>query len=235
MARVPAYERIREALRVEADQLGPGGRLPGENALAERFGVTRVTVRHAIAGLAADGVVVREHGRGTFVLDGSRATRRLSRLTSLSEDLRGQGLNVETTILSRETTDASTEIAEGLDLGHGARVVCLERLRVSNGKPIAIQKAWVPVGICPSLAWEELENGSLYETLERRHGIRLKRAEQWMGAVAATREQAVLLGVRPGSPLLHTKRITVDDSGKRTEFALSWMRPEYQLSALLER
>jgi GntR family transcriptional regulator len=235
VARLPAYERIRDALRIEALQLGAGGQLPSETHLAERFGVTRVTIRNAVGGLVSEGLVVREHGRGTFVLDGSTATRPLSRLTSFTEDLAEQGVSVETTVLAQEEVNASADVAKALNLGSSKRVVHIARVRATQGKPVAIQEAWIPVGVCPSLALEPLENGSLYATLERRHGIRLRRAEQWISAVAANRLQAAQLGVRTRSPLLQTRRLTYDETGRRVELALTWMRPEYQLSALLER
>jgi GntR family transcriptional regulator len=235
VARVPAYERIRDALRIEARQLGPGARFPNETLLAERFGVTRATIRNAVDGLISEGLVVREHGRGTFVLDHSTATRRLSRLTSFTEDLAEQGLSVETTVLAQEEVKASADVAKALNLAQTERVAHIARLRATQGKPVAIQHAWVPVAICPSLALEPLVNGSLYETIERRHRIRLRRAEQWISAVAANAVQAGQLGIRRGSPLLQTRRITYDETGRRVELALSWMRPEYQLSALLER
>ncbi len=235
MARVPAYERIRDALRLEAQRLGSGGRFQSETALAARFGVTRVTLRSAVDGLAAEGLVVREHGRGTFVLDGAHATRRLSRLTSFTEDLAEQGMRVETTVLAQEETAPPTEVADSLRLSPTDRVVYIARLRATQGKPVAIQHAWVPLGVCPSLALQPLENGSLYETMEQRHGVRLRRAEQWISAVAATAAQAAKLGVRRGSPLLQTRRISYDEAGGRVEYALTWMLPEYQLAAVLDR
>lgn len=235
MARVPAYERIRDALRVEISQLGPGGRLPSEVDLADRFGVTRVTVRNAVDGLVADGLVRREHGRGTFVQDGSARVRRLARLTAFSEDMAEQGIAIETTVLTQERQAASAEVAKALAVTERDPVAHIARLRSSGGQPIAFQQAWVPISICPALADESLGARSLYDTLEQRYGVRLRKAEQWIGAAAATSLQARHLGVRRGSPLLHTRRITYDDSGRRVEFALSWMRPEYELTALLER
>jgi GntR family transcriptional regulator len=225
VARVPAYERIRDALRIEIEQLGPGSRLPSETDMAERFGVTRVTVRNAVDGLVADGLVRREHGRGTFVQDGSARIRRLARLTSFSQDLAEQGLVVDTSVLVQETQLASAEIAKTLEIRPGDPVAHIVRLRSADGQPVAFQQAWVPISICPSLASEPLGKRSLYETIEHRYGVHLQKAEQWIGAAAATGMQAGHLGVRTGSPLLHTRRITYDDSGRRVELALSWMRP----------
>jgi GntR family transcriptional regulator len=235
VARVPAYERIRDTLRIEIKQLGPGGRLPSETDLAERFGVTRATVRNAVDGLIADGLVQREHGRGTFVQDGAARVRRLARLTSFTQDLAEQGLIVDTTVLVQEEQPASTEVAKALGIKSGDAVAHIERLRSTDGEPVAYQQAWVPIAICPSLALEPLGKRSLYEVFEQRYGVRLRKAEQWISAAAATRTQAGHLGVRAGSPLLHTRRITFDERGRRVELALSWTRPQYQLTALLER
>ncbi len=235
MQSIPAYERIREGLRMEFREAALGTKLPSETTLAKRYGVTRMTVRHAISFLASEGLVTREQGRGTFVAGLTRATRPLSALTSLSEDLRNQGLEPSTRVFAQEEIAATPQVARALALDIGAHVLHIARVRSVEERPVAIQHAWVPMGLCPTLAHESLENGSLYETLERRYGVRLRRAEQRISAVAATNEQTALLDVTKRSPLLHIERITVDDSGKRVEFALSWTRPEYELTAVLER
>lgn len=235
MSRVPAYERIREALRIEIARLGPGGQLPSETDLATRFGVTRVTIRNAVDGLVADGLVRREHGRGTFVQDGVGRVRRLARLTSFSQDLAEQGLEADTSVLVQVRQRATPEVAKALGIEPGTDVAHLARLRSADGEPVAFQEAWLPLAIAPALPDEPLGKRSLYATLEGRYGVRLRKAEQWISATAATSAQAQHLGVRPGSPLLHTRRISYDDSGRRVELALSWMRPSYQLTALLER
>ena len=235
MPRIPAYERIREAVRADARQLGAGGRLPSETTLAERFGVTRVTVRQALAGLEAEGTVVREHGRGTFVRDVSPTPRPLSRLTSFGQDIKGQGLDLETEVVSAEEVDPPQQVAEALAISSPGRSIYVCRLRRVGGRPLAVQKVWLPAAMFPGIVDQPFLNDSLYDTLERRYFVQLRRAEQQIGAVSATRELADLLDIPQRSPLLHIERLTFDESGRRIEFALSWTRPEYELSAVLER
>lgn len=235
MSQVPAYQQIRDALRAEMAKLPPGARIEGEAGLAQRYGVTRVTIRHALSGLVAEGLLVRQQGRGTFVLERPAAARPLSRLTSFSEDVSHLGVEISTTMLVQEEISPPSNIRHQLALDEGAHAIHLARVRAFDGQPVAIQHAWIPAGLCPSLAWEPLRNGSLYQTLEQRFGIRLVRAEQRISAVTATREQASLLKVKQRSPLLHIERRTFDASGRPVEYALSWTTPRYVLASVLER
>jgi DNA-binding GntR family transcriptional regulator len=235
MPGIAVYEKIRDALRVEIEREEPGARFASETVLAERFSVTRATVRQALDGLIQEGRIVRQQGRGTFVSNTPAAIRELSRLSSFTEDIRRQGLQARTRILTQEEIDAPPEVADALLLDGPRRVIHLLRVRSIHGMPATIQEAWVPAGSCPSLAWDHLEDGSLYATLERRCGIRLRWAEQHVTAVAATRQQSALLGVPQRSPLLRVRRITHDATGKIVELALSWTRPEYELTAVLKR
>ena len=235
MGQIPVYQRIRGALREELATVPPGARIPSETSLAKRYGVTRVTVRQALSGLVAEGLLARHQGLGTFVLERSVAARSLSRLTSFTEDVSNLGMDLSTTVFVQEEICPPSDIRTQLALDADAHVVHLGRVRTFGGKPVALQHAWIPAGICPSLAWEPLRNGSLYQTLEQVFGIRPVRAEQRMSAVTATREQASLLQVRQRSPLLHVERRTFDESGRRVEFALSWTTPGYVLSSVLER
>ena len=235
MPRIPAYERIRDVLRRELDGLPPRSRLPSETALAARFGVTRVTVRQALSGLALEGLVHREQGRGTFVREQPPARRSLSRLTSFSEDLGALGGEVGGRVLVSEERPAPPQIQAALKLTAQESAVHLLRVRYLRGLPVAIQEAWLPVRLFPDLAQQPLLNGSLYQTLERRYGIHLLRADEQISAVAATKEQAALLEISRRSPLLQLERKTFDERGNPIEYATSWTRPEYILTAVLVR
>lgn len=232
-----AYERISEDLsvRIESGELAPGARLPGENSLASRYGVTRMTIRHALSSLVERGLIYRRHGVGTFVADPSRHRRSLNRLTGFSEDMSEDARQVVTRILAKEVLVPTADVAKRLSLGAGAEVIYLSRLRTVDGNPSALQNSWVPYGLCPGLARHELVDDSLYSTLERICNIGLKYADQHITAVAAEEEQARALDVPRGSPLLWTERITRNDRDVAVELARSWTRPEFELVTRLER
>jgi GntR family transcriptional regulator len=237
MRNLPAYRRIYEdlAARIRSGELQPDSRLPGDLELAERYGVARMTVRQAVAGLVDQSLVERKHGVGTFVAGDSAGRRSLNRLTSFSEDMRGSGQELATEILSQATITPTPEIAKGLALGKGAQVVFVARVRIVGGTPRSMHHSYLPYGEFPSLDREPLVHGSLYKTLEQVYDVRPRRADQRIRAVAATRDVAKRLEVPVRSPVLQTERLTIDERNIRIEFARSWMRPDLELTIHLER
>jgi GntR family transcriptional regulator len=235
MRNLPAYRRIYEDLagRIVSGELRPESRMPGDVELAERYGVSRMTVRQAVAALVDRSLVQRRQGIGTFVAGDRPDPRSLNRLTSFTEDMSGQELS--TRILAQEVISPPAEIAQALALGKGAHVVFVARVRSVAGAPSSMHHSYLPYGKFPSLDREPLVNGSLYRTLEQVYGTRTRRADQRIRAVAAARDVAKLLEVAPRSPLLQTERLTLDEANVRIEFARSWMRPDLELTVHLER
>ncbi|MBB4663846.1 GntR family transcriptional regulator [Conexibacter arvalis] len=237
MASVPAHQQIRDELiaEIESGALGPGARLPGEIALAKRFGVTRMTLRQALAAMVNDGMLVRRQGVGTFVAQDAARRRNMTRLTGFREDMRNEGRPVETRMLAQEIRPATAEVATPLGLEEGAHVTLVERLRLVGGEPVVIQRSWIPYERCPELWREPLVEGSLYATLQTRWAVELRRADQSFSAVEASSEQAALLDVAPGAPLLQVERLTLDDANVPVEVAQSWMRPGFGITTHIER
>ncbi|MBC6941729.1 MAG: GntR family transcriptional regulator [Xanthomonadales bacterium] len=215
-----AYLRLRADLvqAIDSGELGPGHALPGERELARRHGVSRVTVRKALAGLVADGRLVQRHGAGTFVSE--RIVKSFSHLTSFSDDLRARGLAPHTRTLAQERGEVTPEEAMALNLSPGARVLRLRRLRHGGDEPLAIERSVIPEFALPE--GTELA-ASLYETLDR-FGLRPRRALQRLRAVACDAEAARLLGVANGSACLLIERRGFLDDARVVEFTQSLYR-----------
>jgi DNA-binding GntR family transcriptional regulator len=231
------YLRIQRdiAVAIAEGEYAPGSRIPSETSLAKRFGVTRMTVRHAVDGLIREGLVTRRHGSGTYVSHRPQAQRALNRLSGFTEDIRGQGRQTSTTELSHAETEPPERVQDLLELQDGAHVVRLERLRLVDGQPMAIHRVWLPFALAPELARRSLDGGSLYETLEQEHGIRLTTARQRITAVAATGTDAKLLKVETGAPLIYTERLTRDTNNRPVELAENWSVPSLALWVELHR
>ncbi len=233
----PAYQRIADdiAARIRSGELRPSDRLQPEQDLAEQYGVARMTMRQAISRLVDSALVVRQQGVGTFVAKEPAARRTLNRLTGFSEDMQASRQGFKTEMLVQAAEDPSPDIARGLELDRGARVVVVKRRRLIEGKPASLHYSYLPFGLYPSLAREPLVGGSLYRTLEQKLNTKLRRADQRLSAVAVGREEARLLDVRAGTPALRAERLTSDDRNIRVEFARSWTLPGFELTVHLER
>ena len=237
MAQVPAYERIREdlAAQIASGLFAASGRIPSETELADRYGVTRMTVRNAIGRLVEDGLLVRRHGAGTFVVDRPPVHRAHNELMSFTKEMEAQGYRVTTRVLAnRVEPDVPSEVAEALQMKGDEPAISVRRLRYVDDHPVALQESWLPYGRCPALVRHELVNGSLYETLYRLCRIVLRHAEERIAAVAATPAQARLLETRRGVPLLQIERWTFDNENRPVEFVRSVNRHEYWLGIRLE-
>jgi GntR family transcriptional regulator len=215
-----AYLRLRRAIRavVEHRDIEPGQALPSERDLSQALGLSRVTVRKAIAGLVEEGLLTQRHGAGTFVAE--RIVKPMSRLTSFTEDLRARGLNPRSEFFERGIGEVSPEEAMALNLSPGAPVVRLHRVRYAGDEPLAIERSVVPANLLPDPL---LVHDSLYEALEQR-GCRPRRALQRLRAVLLGAQHARVLHVPVGSAGLSIERRSFLEDGRVVEFTSSLYR-----------
>jgi len=214
---VPLYFQLAQHLEsaIRSGSLKVGSRLDNEVELAERLGLSRPTVRAAFLYLSNKGLVVRKRGAGTLV-----AKEKIDRdveLTSLHDDLASAGRAPTTTVIRNEVTHASELVSEALQLPERALVICLERIRLADGEPIALMHNFLPAALV-HLSIEMLEEHGLYELL-RASGIRLGSATQRMSAKNASATEARILSETRGTALLTMERIAYDESGRPVEFA----------------
>jgi GntR family transcriptional regulator len=229
----PKHAQLRDILRRMAEkELPPGAAIPSERELAERFGVSRLTVREAVGQLVGDGVLTRVRGRGTFI-----ARHRLDQqpyLTSFTDDMRRRGLIPTTEPLRHgvEIPPPATAVALGLPPGDPAYRV--DRLRRADGTPLAVERGWFNPRMVPGLLDGDL-TGSLYALLAERYRVHLDDGRQTVWAEAAEGETARLLGVGAGSPLLVFRRLS-RAKGQPVEQMTSWYRGDlYQVTMQLDR
>jgi DNA-binding GntR family transcriptional regulator len=214
---VPLYFQLAQQLEhaIRSGTLAPGHRLDNELQLAERYGLSRPTMRRAIQELVDKGLVVRKRGVGTQVVRG-QVNRRVE-LTSLYDDLQRDGQRPTTRLLSVSRAEpAPDDVASRLNLPRGTPAVRLVRLRSAGDQPLAIMRNWLPFEVA-AFDDADLAVRGLYE-LMRANGVHMRIAQQRIGARPATAEEAALLAERPGAPLLTMERTTYDDSGHAVEF-----------------
>ena len=216
----PRYREIELALRERVATLRPGDRLPSDAALSAEFGVSRMTARNAFARLADEGLIHRDPGRGSFVAE-PPAHRRANSLMSFSTEMRRRGRLPSSRLVACGERDATPAERGALRLPADAgRVFAIRRIRLADGETIALETAILPARCGAVLAEVDLERGSMHETLGRA-GIVPTRGHGTVGAEAATAEDARLLGVRRGEPLLVERRVIDDQHGRPMEWTES--------------
>jgi GntR family transcriptional regulator len=226
---VPYYYQIEEWLRsqITGGALQPGDQLPGEVALGEQLGVSRIVVRQALNDLAHAGLIERRRALGTFVARPRRVVP-ISRqsLRGLTEDLAAEGLSVRSRVLSQELLPAAGEVMRELQVPRGTQVLLIRRLRSVQDAPIVIESSYHPHARFPELLHMDLSDRSVYEVLERVYDARPVHARDRFVAEAADRESAELLQIEPGDPVMRYKRTARDKSGKVMEFTVSLYRAD---------
>jgi GntR family transcriptional regulator len=211
----PHYRQIERALRDRIATSSPGDRLPSDAELCAEFGVSRMTARHAMQRLLEDGLITREPGRGSYVAT-PPSYRRANRLMTFSQEMRRRGRIPSSRVLACLIRPSTAAEAATLGRPTGEPVVELRRLRLADGIPIALETA-ILIGACADAVLPaDLVQGSLHEVLTEA-GFVLRRGTGTISAVAATAEDARLLGIRSGSPLLIEQRVIADRHGQRIE------------------
>jgi len=209
---------------IAAGRLAPGDRLPTEQDLAAWLGVSRMTLRHALAELAQRGLVTRTVGRngGTFVA-APKLVQDLTILAGFSEQLRRHGLVAGARVLAAAQIPASPVVSAALEIGPGEPVYEVRRLRLADGQPILLEHSLFPAERCPGLLDYRLD-GSLYELLEEKFGQRPYRAKESLEPVAAGVREAEALQISEGAPLMLVERTAYARSGVPLEFARDLFR-----------
>ncbi len=208
----PLYQQIKTLIlqSLQAGEWKPGEPIPSEMELAARFRVSQGTVRKAIDELAAENLVIRRQGKGTFVATHAEhhVQYRFLRLMPDNGDLSSEG-PAERQIIDCKRLRAPADIAHPLALRTGDAVLQLRRVLAYQGTPTILEDVWLPGGPFKGLTAERLTSyrGPMYALFETEFGVRMVRAEEKIRAVAADAASAKLLEVPPGEPLLSVERI----------------------------
>lgn len=219
----PRYVQLRRRLEdgIGTGVLPPSSSLPPERELAEITDLSRVTVRKAIQELVRDGLVEQRQGSGTFVREPvARMEQSLSYLTSFTEDMSKRGMDTTSRWLERGVFAPTLDESKALNLEMADEVARIYRLREAGGRPMALERASLPLDILPN----PLEvKTSLYEVLAQR-GLRPVRAVQKISAINIETTEADLLGVVEGAAGLSIERTSYLESGRVVELTLSLYR-----------
>lgn len=233
---LPIYYQIEEGMKelIAREELKPGDLVPSERELAERYEVSRMTVRQAINNLVNDGYLVRQRGKGTFVAS-SKIEQGLQGLTSFSEDMRERGMTPGSKLLEFNLVKVSAAIASKLKIDEGELVYEIKRVRLADELPMAYEMLYISQHIAPGLT-EEIAGASIYEYLEKALNITIAKGEQSLEASIARKNEAAILQIKEGAPVLLIERTSYMDNQKPLEFVQSIYRGDrYKFKIEMER
>ncbi|MGA2745071.1 MAG: GntR family transcriptional regulator [Candidatus Sulfotelmatobacter sp.] len=222
----PAYQRIQSTIvrRLERGLLKPGDLVDSERELARIHGVSLMTARHALTGLEREGLVVRRRGAGTFV---APPKIHFNKLMSYTEEMSRRGLAVSSRLLSLEVIETEQpEIAARLSLPSTSRLVKVERLRLGEDEPFAIETCYLSADEFGDLTQARLDHTSLFSVLEQEHGLQIGHADEEIDATVADAHTARLLGIPAGAAVLRIRQQIFSTKAKPMIYVLGLYRSD---------
>src|SRR5215472_8957221 len=206
----PLYLQIKELLvKSLALEWGPGETIPSELELAARYGVSQGTVRKAIDALAADNLVVRRQGKGTFVATHTEESASMFRFLRIRRS-DGRDEYPASRVIDVKRGKVPAEIARRLELKPGSATITVRRVLEYASEPVVLDEIILPGALFRGLTKAKIDayRGSMYSFFETQFGVRMLKAQERVTAVAADAASAPILKVRPGEPLLAVERVT---------------------------
>lgn len=219
-AAVPKYFQLASILRQQIDngEWQPRSAIPSERQLEVMYNVSRTTIREAIDYLTRQGYLYREHGRGTFVSP-PKLQKGLMELTSFSEDLVKRGIRPGQIIRDISTVVPPASILQRMELQPGTPLLRLERIRLGNDVPIGLQTSYLSLEPGQTITRVEMESaGSLYRLIQEKFHIIPSEADETLEVTIATKEEADLLQIEEGAPLLLSERVLFAQNRKPVEY-----------------
>ena len=215
-------EEVREGLLgdLTSGKLAPGAKLANENELAERFAVSRSTIREAVRGLMDAGYLVRRHGSGTYVTSSPRTRHPLDTTVSYTAMIREAGHTPAETVVSKAVRAAAGTERDLFGLTDSEPVVDVERVRFAGRRPVIYSRDRIPAALLGDVPDEALDS-SLYAILARA-GHPVASATAQLIPTVANAKLARLLMVKRGTPLLHIDQVDYDERGRPVMLSLEW-------------
>ena len=221
---IPVYYQLYNILleKMKNKEYEEGALIPSERELSEMYGISRMTVRQALNQLAADGLLTREKGRGTFV-SGTKIEHRDIR--SFSETVRAMGMEPITRVLSFKTDGKDQVIRDMLFLPEDQTYYTLKRIRSADQHPVAIEEVFIPESICPGLERQDLTK-SLYALIKEEYGLAITYMDSKIEAAVPPSEERKLLGIGTGTPVLRISGLSFTSPGQVFSYERSIYRSD---------
>ena len=207
------YRKIADDLRklIKDGAYNEGDKLPSERHLCEQYEASRITIRQALELLEQEQLVVRRHGRGTFVLP-SKYNQLLNDLYSFKDEIEKSGDTPSTKMLDIELVEVDEYLSRKTSLDIGTEVYKLTRLRLSNGQPMMYEDSYIPYSVAPDLDHYNFSKLSLYKTLQNQYNVRIDKAHETLNATLIQKHEAQHLNQEEGSVAMYIQRFSYSNN-----------------------
>jgi GntR family transcriptional regulator len=225
---IPRYFQVENTIQssILDGDIEPGDQLPTEKELCDHFSVSRSVIRPALHNLVLRGLIERVPGRGTFVTQPKLREALMRELLGFHEDTIRQGHQPATKILEQERIPATPALAELFGIDVNDPVLFLKRLRFLDHEPHLISETYLRLDIQPALANEDFSDGSFYQLLEKRYGLFLSHGRRVVEVALASVDEAHLLEIQPGAPLLLLTSLAFLDDERPIEYSIGKHRAD---------
>jgi GntR family transcriptional regulator len=214
----PKHAQLRETLRAQIESLPPDQPIPSEHELCAQYDVSRITVRKALADLIHEGLLYTVQGKGTFVAARKFRIEWAQEMAGFHADMARRGLQVKVRVLEQVIVPADQRVAEELNLGQGDPVVKIVRLRFVDKQPFDIAANYTPWAVFPGLEKEDLARGSIYALIRTKYHMQIDHGVRLVEAVACPPDDARLLQIKAGTPLLLIHNTMCDARDRPVEY-----------------
>lgn len=232
----PLYYQLEEEIKeaIQKLELAPGEMIPSEKEYTEKYEISRMTVRQAISNLVNDGYLYRQRGKGTFVAQ-QKLEQPLQGLTNFSEDMISRGFEPSTRVISFNEVKADDDLAAKLEVEAGNPIFELIRVRLADQLPMAYERLSIPKDLAQDLT-EEIALTSIQDYVQKTFGFKIQHSRQVIEASIAQKNEAEILEVIEGSPVLLIERRSTLDSNIPLGLVRSVYRADrYKFRINLER
>ena len=231
---IPYHIQVRNEIlnAIRSGEYTSGDRLASERELQDKYGISRLTVRAALATLERDGIIYSRQGKGRYVTQ-AYFDQQLMHLSGFSQDMQQVGIKPGSHLIFKGEIPAPTRVAESLQIVPGTHIAHIIRVRCADNQPMAIEDAHLPLSLCPDILEMDFEKGSIYAYLNSR-GLRPVKAAQSLKADNPTREERQLLNLKENIPVMRMKRTTSLVNMVPIEYVESVYRSDkYQFNVIL--
>lgn len=234
---MPIYYQLEQVIQemINSNELNEGDKIPTEEELCEIYNISRMTVRHAIAGLVNSGILIKKKAIGTFITSRKHLFQ-LSELHSFTDDMKKRGFNVTNTVLEKKIIKVDENLKNTFNINKISKILKIKRLRKINNEPLAIEISHIPLSIFSGIENEDFSTGSLFNIFEKKYNQRLSHSEQSLEPVIATADECKYLNIKKASPLLKMTGITYAANNLAIEYVIGYYRGDrYKFKLTLKR